>query len=93
MPSAKLDDLASFRVVMPRPTPTRAKTRHAIGIENRSCISMIGACGDSPAARMRSASRRRAGSRSSARPRWGALCGNIDSMPMLMRMSLNSCSS
>ena len=55
VPSAKLGSRPSVRLLTPNPAASSTNTKHATGMENFLCASMIGAWGDTPAARIAAA--------------------------------------
>ena len=93
MPSAKLASRPSVRLLAPNPAPSSTKTKHATGMENFLCASMIGAWGDTPAARIAAACSFSSGMVNSRSPRSGPPAGNSDSASNWIRSSRNECTS
>ena len=93
MPSAKLASRPSVRLLTPKATPSSTKTKHATGMENFLWASMIGACGDTPAARIAAACSFSSGMVISRRPRSGPPAGNRDSASNWIRSSRKACTS
>ena len=93
IPSAKLASRPSVRLLAPNATPSSTKTKHATGMENFLWTSMIGACGDTPAARITAACRFSSGMVSSRGLRSGPPAGNRDSASNWIRSSWKECTS